>query len=56
MSLVNSQLQYGVPLDDYDALEAKVSALKVTQVNDVLRKYISEDKMTSVFAGDFNKK
>lgn len=56
MNLVNSQLQYGVSLDDYDALEAKVSALKVSQVNDVLRKYISEDKMTSVFAGDFNKK
>ncbi|PIF47731.1 zinc protease [Chryseobacterium sp. 52] len=56
MGLVNSQLQYGIPLEDYDALEAKVSALKVGQVNDVLRKYISEDKLTSVFAGDFNKK
>jgi len=56
MGLVNSQLQYGQSLDEYDTLEAKVSALKVSQVNDVLRKYISEDKMTSVFAGDFNKK
>ncbi|AKK74799.1 peptidase M16 [Chryseobacterium gallinarum] len=56
MGLVNSQLQFGIPLDDYDALEAKVSALKVSQVNEVLRKYISEDKLTSVFAGDFNKK
>ncbi|WP_312760901.1 pitrilysin family protein [Epilithonimonas sp.] len=56
MGLVNSQLQYGQSLDEYDALETKVSALKVNQVNDVLRKYISEDKLTSVFAGDFNKK
>lgn len=56
MNLVNTQLQYGIPLEEYDALEAKVSALKVNQVNEVLRKYISEDKMTSVFAGDFNKK
>jgi len=56
MNLVNSQLQYGQPLEEYDALEAKVSALKVSQVNDILRKYITEDKMTSVFAGDFNKK
>lgn len=56
VGLVNSQLQYGIPLEDYDALEAKVSGLKVNQVNDVLRKYISEDKLTSVFAGDFNKK
>ncbi|MNX94184.1 Peptidase M16 inactive domain protein [compost metagenome] len=56
MGLVNGQLLYGVPLEEYDALEAKVSALKVSQVNDVLRKYINEDKLTSVFAGDFNKK
>ncbi|MBL1219238.1 insulinase family protein [Chryseobacterium sp. L7] len=56
VGLVNSQLQYGIPLEDYDALEAKVAALKLNQVNDVLRKYISEDKLTSVFAGDFNKK
>ena len=56
MGLVNTQLQYGIPLEDYDTLEAKVSALKVGQVNDVLKKYISEDKLTSVFAGDFNKK
>jgi len=56
MGLVNAQLQYGLPLEDYDTLEAKVSALKVAQVNDVLKKYVSEDKMTSVFAGDFNKK
>jgi zinc protease len=56
MGLVNTQLLYDVPLEDYDALEAKVSALNVKQVNDVLRKYISEDKLTSVFVGDFNKK
>lgn len=56
MTLVNQQLQYGVPLEDYDALETKVKALKVGQVNEVLKRYISEDKMTSVFAGDFNKK
>ncbi|NIF07885.1 insulinase family protein [Chryseobacterium sp. Tr-659] len=56
MGLVNNQLQYGISLEDYDTLEAKVSALKVGQVNDILRKYISEDKLTSVFAGDFNKK
>ncbi|MFY1048367.1 M16 family metallopeptidase [Chryseobacterium sp. GP-SGM7] len=56
MSLVNNKLQYGVALEDYDTLEAKASALKINQVNDALRKYISKDKMTSIFAGDFNKK
>ena len=56
MSLVNSHLQYGVPLEDYDALENKVRALKVQDVNAVLKKYISLEKMTSVYAGDFTKK
>ncbi|WP_428231670.1 M16 family metallopeptidase [Flavobacterium sp.] len=56
MSLTNTYLQYGIPLDDYDTLENKVKALKVEEVNAVLRKYLSLDKMTSVYAGDFTKK
>jgi zinc protease len=56
MSLVNTYLQYGVPLEDYDDLENKAKALKVEQVNAALKKYIDLDKMTSVYAGDFNKK
>jgi len=56
MSLVNTYLQYGIPLEDYDDLENKVKALKVEEVNSVLKKYLSLDKMTSVYAGDFNKK
>lgn len=56
MSLVNAKLQYDVPLEDYDSLEAKVSALKLDQVNAALRKYISENQLTSIFVGDFNKK
>lgn len=56
MGLVNTYLQYGVPLEDYDALESKVKVLKVEEVNTVLRKYLSLDKMTSIYAGDFNKK
>ncbi|TDP01593.1 M16 family metallopeptidase [Flavobacterium sp. 245] len=56
MRLVNTYLQYGVPLEDYDDLENKVKGLKVEEVNTVLRKYLSLDKMTSIYAGDFNKK
>ena len=56
MDLVNTNLQYGVPLEDYDALEEKVKALKVEEVNAVLKKYLSLDKMSSIYAGDFNKK
>lgn len=56
MGLVNTYLQYGVPLEDYDDLETKAKALKVQDVNNVLKKYLSLDEMTSVYAGDFNKK
>ncbi|WPO77155.1 pitrilysin family protein [Flavobacterium sp. KACC 22761] len=56
MELTNTYLQYGIPLEDYDQLEAKVKALKVEEVNSVLKKYLSLDKMSSVYAGDFNKK
>ncbi|MTH14103.1 pitrilysin family protein [Flavobacterium sp. LC2016-01] len=56
MSLVNTYLQYGIPLEDYDDLENKVKVLKVEEVNAVLKKYLSLDKMTSIYAGDFNKK
>lgn len=56
MELVNTYLQYGIALDDYDELETKVKALKVDEVNKVLKKYLTLDKMTSVYAGDFNKK
>lgn len=56
MDLTNTYLQYGIPLEDYDQLEAKVKALKVEEVNSVLKKYLSLDKMSSIYAGDFNKK
>ncbi|MDA6069996.1 insulinase family protein [Flavobacterium sp. AC] len=56
MSLTNTYLQYGISLEDYDALDTKVKALKVEEVNAVLKKYLSLDKMTSIYVGDFNKK
>lgn len=56
IGLVNTYLQYGIPLEDYDNLENKVKALKLEEVNNILRKYLSLDRMTSIYAGDFNKK
>lgn len=56
IALTNAYLQYGTPLEDYDTLESKVKALKIEEINAVLKKYISLDKMTSIYAGDFNKK
>ena len=56
VNLVNNKLQYGVSLDNFDTENAKIQALKLDEVNAALRKYISLDKLTSVYAGDFNKK
>ncbi|MEN2434485.1 pitrilysin family protein [Weeksellaceae bacterium A-14] len=56
INLVNTQLQYNVPLEWYDELNAKIQALKLPEVNAALKKYISMDDLTSVYAGDFNKK
>ena len=56
INLVNKKLQYGVSLDEYDALNSKIENLKVAEVNAALKKYLSLDRLTSVYAGDFNKK
>lgn len=56
ITLVNRKLQYGVPLDNYDVLNGKIEALKLDEVNAALRKYINLDKVTTVYAGDFDKK
>ncbi|MCD9856584.1 insulinase family protein [Epilithonimonas sp. JDS] len=56
INLENSKLLFGVPLERYDELNAKIQNLKLEEVNSVLKKYISLDKVTSIYAGDFNKK
>lgn len=56
INLVNTQLRFGIPLDNFDEQNTKIQALKLEEVNNVLKKYISLDKLTSVYAGDFNKK
>ena len=56
INLVNKKLQFGVSLDEYDALNSKIEALKLEEVNNTLKKYLNLDKVTSIYAGDFNKK
>ncbi len=56
INLANKKLQYGISLDEYDVLNSKIQALKLEEVNSALRKNLSLDKVTSVYAGDFNKK
>ena len=43
-------------LDFYTYNEEQVNALTLDQVNAALRKYISPDKITYLYVGDFNKK
>ncbi len=56
INLVNTKLQFGVPLENFDQQNAKIQALKLDEVNAALRKYITLDRLTSVYGGDFNKK
>lgn len=56
INLVNTQLLFGAPLEKFDEQNSKIQNLKLAEVNAALKKYISESKVISVFAGDFNKK
>lgn len=51
-----SFLADGKDLDYYTDYEKRVKDLTLDQVNNALRKYISPDKITLIYAGDFNKK
>lgn len=54
--LSNTYLLMGVPFEDFDQLNDKINKLTVADVNAVIKKYLSLDKLTSVYTGDFNKK
>ena len=56
INLVNKKLQFGVSLDEYDTLNSKIQNLKAEEVNAALKKYLTLDRLTSVYAGDFDKK
>jgi zinc protease len=51
-----SYMDEGKDLDFYTYNEEQVGALTLDQVNAVLRKYISPDKITYLYVGDFTKK
>ena len=55
INLSNNYLLNNISFDDYSSLEEKVEKLNVKQVNDVIKKYISLDKLTSIYTGTFNK-
>lgn len=54
-SLSNNYLLNDISFDKYDELEKKIENLSIDQVNEVLRKNISLDGLTTIFSGSFNK-
>ncbi|MGH2667079.1 M16 family metallopeptidase [Flavobacterium sp.] len=56
LNLINTKLNFGTPLEEFDSLEAKVDQLTADQINNVIKKYLVLDKTTFIYAGDFTKK
>jgi zinc protease len=56
VNMVNTTMNTGISIDEFDRLEANVEKLTVEEVNAAARKYIRPDRMVFIFAGDFNKK
>lgn len=55
LGLSNTYLLLDIPFDDYIDLETKVEKLDVKQVNDIIKKYIDLNQLTSVYTGTFDK-
>lgn len=53
INLINNKLSLGTPLEDFDTLEAQVDQLTIAQINEVIKKYITLDKGTFIYSGDF---
>jgi len=56
VGLSNSYLNLGVSFEEFDKLNAQIQQLKAAEVNAAIKKYLSLEKMTSVYTGDFKKK
>lgn len=54
-TLINTYLDPGVALEEFDDLEAKIQALDVDKVNTAFRKYFDPEKLVFLYAGDFEK-
>ncbi len=55
LNLSNNYLLLNIPFDDFTKLEQQVEKLDVKQVNEIIKKYIDLNKLTSVYTGTFNK-
>ncbi len=52
-SMINNYMMDDRDLTEYTTMEEKVKTLKLSQVNDALKKYIDFNKMVLIYAGDF---
>ena len=55
LGLSTNYLLNNISFDDFTSLEQKVDKLNLKQVNDVMKKYIDLNKITSVYTGTFKK-
>ena len=56
VNMLNSYMFDGKDLTYYTDVEGKAKALKVTQINTTMKKYLDTNKLVLIYAGDFNKK
>jgi zinc protease len=54
--LNNKKFAYQVPVQATEDLENKIQKITVEQVNQVAKKYLDPQKISWIYAGDFNKK
>lgn len=55
-TLINNYLHLGVELEEFEKLESHIQDLTLDEVNRVFKKYFDLDKLTFLYAGDFEKK
>src|SRR5690625_261310 len=54
-TLINNHLHLGVELEEFEKLESHIQNLSLNEVNRVFRKYFDLEKLTFLYAGDFEK-
>ncbi|MBQ0147852.1 MAG: insulinase family protein [Flavobacteriaceae bacterium] len=55
LSLSNGYLLNNISFDEFSSLEQRIEKLDVQKVNEVIKKYIDLNKLTSIYTGTFNK-
>lgn len=56
VNMLNTYMYNGKDLNFYTEMETKAKTLKVNEINTVMKKYLTPDKIILIYAGDFTKK